>query len=198
MSDINTNQETWYKRHLDSTSHVYAAFGRFISQYATVEETIHILFRQCTGLHDNAARAISSGMRLIDLIQRIRRLNKANKKPAITQDALEMLFEQFSLIHNLRDILVHRRSVFWGDEIISMNHMTSKSLDDSEKLTAHFKDIDNATTDLCVIYIKLFNLMDPANPTYQKMIQEKRLESYTWLYKRLLPEKSNQSPSNSQ
>jgi hypothetical protein len=52
----------------------FAAFGRFIASYALAEAAFHIAARHFSGLPEGKARAILGGMRISDLIEKLRAL----------------------------------------------------------------------------------------------------------------------------
>jgi hypothetical protein len=82
---------------------IYAAFGRFIAAYAPAESGFHILARTLSMLPEAKARIIFSGMRLNDIIERIRALSKPDD-----MKELEKFISQVNIIWTVRDRLVHR------------------------------------------------------------------------------------------
>ena len=178
---------------VDQYTPYYVHFGRFINQFARTELAAHLFFRTQTGMSDEMARAISGGNRMKDIISLTKRLLLAKKIPASEFLELEHLFTQVGVIALLRDVLVHRAPSLEGDEIMTTNHATAKSLESVEVLRVNLRDIQNATEDLYAIF---FRLSDLARPEIEIMELEGVREhaAAPWRYKRQQPEIQDRRP----
>ena len=82
---------------------IYAAFGRFVASYALAKSALHIAARHFSGMPDDKARVVFSGMRQADIIDRLRSLIPSDKTDEVSQ-----LLSQFSHITVARNQFVHR------------------------------------------------------------------------------------------
>ncbi len=172
----------------DEASDIYEAFGRFINRYSKVEEIIHVFFRYSSGMSIDAARVISSGMRVQDIIERIRKLNVIQERSEEFRQQINDIFCQFDTIGKLRHNLVHRSGNASKDLYITTNLITSKANNEYEMLLTKLSDIKNASKDLKVIRLKLFFIMNPDQHFFRQHPEES-YSSYTWQYKHLVPTK---------
>ena len=119
----------------------YEAFGRFIQYYALAETQVHLLFWHISGLHLNAARSISSGMRLSDLMTITKSVIASRDLGEELASKVENAFTHLSEIGSLRDKLVHRGAEITENVIISSNAKTAATKENIEVMRLNIGDI---------------------------------------------------------
>ncbi|HJR55307.1 MAG TPA: hypothetical protein VJ798_01915 [Rhizomicrobium sp.] len=137
----------------------YAVLGLFIQHYAIVERTIHILFRFATGMSDDAARTISGGMRVSDLMSAITKLAKARNLGEEFSSETAVCFDQLNAISKFRDTLIHRGTSTHDDGgLVSTNIFTAKTPEAVEVLKFDLEDIASAIDDCHRLCLRLERL----------------------------------------
>lgn len=179
----------------------YAHLGRFIHYYSKCESFVHKVFRaSCLGISDDAARVISGGARLSDLMHMSRRLLQINDPKKIYEE-IDALFTQLSQTSKLRDTLIHRGIETMDGaaeelKLTSTNEMTAKSIVDVEVLALNLDDIKNAALDCRAIWGRLimvleenaFSNEDQRDAYIRKFVHE------PWRYKHRQPDTPNRPP----
>jgi hypothetical protein len=105
----------------------YADLGRFIVAHAGVENSLHELARKLSGLKDEKARVLFSGMSIGQVNTRTRALIRFSRLGAKTKANLNSCLDQMNVIGNQRDKMVHRDSTYAGGKMTVTNVLTSKS-----------------------------------------------------------------------
>lgn len=171
----------------------FERFGRFVNSFARVETAVHVLFQRCAGLDDSAARVISGGQRLTDLMNIIRRLIRLGrfKGGAPIGSAVGRLFDQISAVAKLRDMLVHRGADFDTDGGVSVtNRLTARAEEDVELLQINARDIVFANTD-CAVIMGMLAVLAFENDHDRLREAASQVERYAWLYKHRQPDTPN-------
>lgn len=140
----------------------YTAVGQFITAFASAEAAVHLTARWLTGLSDEKARAIFNGMRLADVIDRVRAMMRIeNLDPKITSE-IEACLVQLDIISEERHKLVHRSTTYIEGKLLVTNSFTAKSK--SAILFDHFDEpqISAMYADCLVIYLRLAKVFDPS------------------------------------
>jgi hypothetical protein len=107
---------------------IYAAFGRFIASYALAEGGVHIAARFFSGMPDDKARIVFNGLRLVDVVIRLRQF------VATTDHAeeIERLIAQLNLIGGARNQFAHRLIEYeHGRGLIVTNRLICNSTDNA-------------------------------------------------------------------
>lgn len=175
----------------DTEPRYYGKFGHFVNQFANVEAIVHFFCWRTIGIPDDQGRVITGGMRLHDVIEITKRLARAKKLPAETQQNITRLFSQLSLISSLRDRLIHRGVNISGDDIVSSNERTARFKEDIEILRLSVRDIEAASLDLAYIFIQFLGL---ARPRLMGRKLSSELAQEPWLYKPRQPETPHRPP----
>jgi hypothetical protein len=173
----------------------FAALGRFIVAYALAESSVHQLARKLSGLNDHKARVIFGGMRVVDIIDRIRRLLKLAKRSKKTCDAIEDCFGQLDAIGKQRDKLVHRYVDYEANALSVTNYLTAKSILNVEKELFTMTDLETMESDCWLIYSKLTHYRKgrkSSDPWRQKRIKR------SWLYTSPKPNTPKKPPHKDQ
>jgi hypothetical protein len=131
---------------------VFAAFGRFVAACALAEASFHVAARHFSGMPEEKARIVFNGMRIGDVIERIRALTKDTDDTIWIED----LYPQFNLIHDERDQFVHRLVEFQpGAGLRITNRLTSKSVTTLAPRIFSLAEIEAMTHDCEVISSRL-------------------------------------------
>jgi hypothetical protein len=133
----------------------YAEVGRFIVQYAKAEAAVHILARKLTGLNDDPARIIFSGMRLDDLATRVRGLMRISTANAHIFHDVDACLTQLDVISKQRSKLVHRHVEYADGAMQVTNAFIAKSLENVEKDVFTPEDLTAMMTDCGTINLRL-------------------------------------------
>jgi hypothetical protein len=171
----------------------FAKFGEFIHSYASVERSIHYVFRHFSGLPQEAARTIDGGMNLSALISLIRRIVVARKVSETERLELETLFDHLGHISKLRDYLIHRGGDSIEDTVISTNYHLARSELDFEYISVNLSDIQDASLDCGQMYMRFELLMEPDAPWFKEPGALQWLQQ-PWRYKPRQPKKPNLTP----
>jgi hypothetical protein len=120
----------------------------------------------------------------------IRRLAKARSFALDVSLEIDELLNHVSSIAKLRDLLIHRGGTYIGGTIYSSNALIAKNIEDTELLKLNIKDIENATSDLAKIWVRLGFIADPPAPVsadYLAWMHE------PWQYRHLTPDTPNRA-----
>jgi hypothetical protein len=170
----------------------FTALGRFIHGYARLEVGLHVLFRHCAGLGD-AGRVLSAResadrvMRMTGDIARARNLEQS------IIDQIQDVFAQIRHISVLRNSLIHRGAEIYGDNIISSDVMTARTVGDAQILPLNLADIQAATSDCGTAFLRLAAVVTPDAPNLNTDEAREAL-ARAWAYKPLQQERPYQTP----
>lgn len=141
---------------IPSESEYYEHLGRLVTQYALVEQAIHIVARKISGLTDRDGRIVFSGMRISDIVQRIRALKSGDEK---FLGEFNLCIAQFDLIGKQRDMFVHRAVHVIEGKLLVTNTLTAKSIDLITADDFGIEDIKAMVADCIAIYLRLTYLI---------------------------------------
>lgn len=139
----------------------YAAVGRFIIAYAGAEAAVHLVARKLLQIRDDRARVVFGGMRIGDVVSRVRALLKLSKRSEKIKAEVEECLVQFDLIGTARDKIVHRLVDFAGGKIRVSNIFTAKALVHYEQEELGLDDLFNLEFDCLAIYMRLSRVRTP-------------------------------------
>jgi len=140
----------------------YEAIGRFVVAYAQLEGVLHTLARRLSGLKDDKARIVFSGMRLGDLNTRIRGLLRVTKRSPKVKADIEACLSQCDVIGIERDKMVHRYVQYATGTISISNEMTAKSPLAAERDLFTINDLMRLQIDCWTIVLRIMHIMGPA------------------------------------
>jgi hypothetical protein len=169
----------------------FAALGRFIHSYARLEVGLHVLFRHCLGLGD-AGRSLSAGESADRLMAMTSRVATARRLEQATIDEIQSVFSHIRDISKLRNSLIHRGAEIYGDDIISSNLMTARTVEEAEILRMNLTDIEAATSDCRTASLRLSAIVIPNAPNLNTDAAREAL-ARAWVYKPLQQERPYQS-----
>ena len=163
----------------------FASFGRFIAAYALAEASFHIAARHYSGLEEHRARAIFSGMRLPDLIERTRSLI-ADADQLISYDRIK---DQFNYIGDERDQFVHRQITVDIDGHLKVtNLLTCKKITSAAPRHFSLDDMANMTLDCHAIFAQMVTLCGRLEHFEHVAAETSLLSAHaSWRYKRPQP-----------
>jgi hypothetical protein len=176
----------------------FAALGRMIAAYAGAEASVHMLARHLSGLPEVKARAVFGGMRLSDLVERIRNMMRIDKIPDGTIQDVDASIVQLETIASQRGKLVHRMIIDRaGEEGMSVtNLLTAKSLAAAERNTFSVSDLEHMTIDCGAIYIRLTTIIARGIPEHEDP-EINRVVHASWRYKPSLRRTTPKRPAES-
>jgi hypothetical protein len=134
----------------------FAAFGRFIAAYALAEAGFHVAARHFSGVSDDKARIIFSGMRLLDLVGRLRDLVIGTSAAPL----IDELKTQIDIIGTERDQFVHRIVAVQRGGLKVTNHLTAKSVSSVKPKIFSLSELEAMTRDCLAIFARLRVLSD--------------------------------------
>jgi hypothetical protein len=144
---------------------LYEAIGRFVTAFASAEAGVHLIARKLSGLDDEIGRALFKGMRLTDMIERVRALLRIEpedrSRPAFACEAatiVEACLTQLVLISGQRHNLVHRVTGCGASGIFVTNVLNSKSYDNAEFETYTLTELMALTSDCQDIFYQFDRL----------------------------------------
>jgi len=156
----------------DKRADFYHAIGHLIAEYVATETIICVFCRvkiaaELTGAGKKEAetpnhmktRAIANGLRTSDHIGIARRLMELSNSP--DQQEFATVIEQFNLVTEFRDRIVHRMIRFNEGEAISDNAHTYRRHADREIMRFKVSDVRNAARDLNAIATRLVKVINP-------------------------------------
>ena len=172
----------------DDKTH-YEALGRFLASFANAEGAVHAIARKLTGLSDDKARILFGGMRLADVIDRIRSFIQLNSaKPEDFFPDVESCLEQLGHISRRRHNIVHRGATYFGGQFIISNSMIAKTLAGIESEIISQKTLQQMHLDCGAIFLRLIYFADPKPPNDSWL---NTLRRRSWLYKPPPPNTEN-------
>ena len=177
--------EKFYKGEDDTP--YYAALGRFVTYYAAAEAAVHMLARKLSGLSDQKARVMISGLRLGDVQSKVKALMKISSPGTATQTTIEQCLTQLDVIATNRDKLVHRIVSVKGETLNVTNIFTAKSLLTHEEESFTIHDINCMQGDCMIIYARLERVRLPSLKKGDSAEFARSIAS-PWFYKPQRPE----------
>ena len=94
----------------EETREYFLQLGRFIHQFSGVEANLQETLAAFAGVTPETARALFSGIRTSDAIDRIRKIHKSNELPM--HAALDASVKQLGIIAITRNMIVHHGTEF--------------------------------------------------------------------------------------
>jgi hypothetical protein len=170
----------------------FEALGRFIHSYARLEVGLHILFRHCLGLGD-AGRSLSAGESADRLMTMTSRIARARNLEQTLVDEMQDVFTHIRNISKLRNSLIHRGAEIYGDDIISSNVMTARTVEEAEILRMNLSDIQAATSDCDTAFLRLAAISTRDAPNLNTD-EARETRGRAWRYTPLQHESPYQSP----
>jgi hypothetical protein len=155
----------------------YEAFGRFIAAYSYAEASVHRLVRHYSGTDDQKARILIGGLRLGEIIDRLRSLLIINQlrdnrsilsfmMPDKDAIAIDESLTQLAIISDKRHKLVHR-SLSYGEEGFKVTDIfTAKRLANFENHLITLADLKAMRMDCTVISIALSEYLGDLEPAW--------------------------------
>jgi len=112
----------------------FEELGHMIHWYAQAEMAVHFLFWTIVGTDPRESKLICAGMRLVDVMQILRRIIRLNKLPRETAIEVKYVLDQLAEIAKFRDYVIHRgvddpQQIF---SLISSNILTARFNEDVE------------------------------------------------------------------
>jgi hypothetical protein len=173
----------------DSASSYFESLGRFIAAYAVAEAAVHELARSLSKLPEAKARVIFAGMRLSDLADRIRAMQRIDSNEGETLE-VESCLVQLDAIADMRNKLVHRYVSYQFGQLVVSNMFTAKSREGIQHEFLTRPDLDNMAADCRRIFVRLVNLADgKKHPP-----EEEAVLRLPWQYKPAQPTPEGKSP----
>ena len=105
----------------------YKEIGRFVALYSQIETMVRSVYYRYCGVDDEVGRAITGGMRLIDIIASVKRVIIVKQFDQQMYDSIESIFRDLSELAKFRDKLVHRQWNVIGDMSELSNVGTAKA-----------------------------------------------------------------------
>lgn len=138
----------------DQATSYFAAVGRFLVAFAEVEGSVHIAARILSGLSDRRARILLGGVRLNELIGKIRELMRLKRNDLYFAE-LDACLSQVEVLSKQRNKLVHRDVDLAKDGFVVTNESVARSLSriEQEMFTVH--DLELMRNDCVRIYVRL-------------------------------------------
>jgi hypothetical protein len=165
-------------KHAKNREH-FAAFGSFIASYALAESIVHCVTRDFSGLDDEPARIVFSGMRLGDLTDRLRKLTRANPK---LYKEIDDCLTQLAIIAKERHKLIHRTvTLEVGPGFTVSNEMTVASLLNAEEEIVDIDKLEDMHWDCIVVSFRLLSLRDSFKVSHP--IDKTKQHTFAWRYK---------------
>ncbi len=149
---------------IKSDTPLYEAIGRFVTSFANAETAAHLVARRLSGLSDDKARVIFSGMRLGDLTDTIKALAKLDPEfDARIFEDIEACLSQLGLIAKRRHSLVHRASSFIDGKFLVTNALTSRSAKVTENEVFELNELSEMQSDCIQILLRLHKIASGAH-----------------------------------
>jgi hypothetical protein len=168
---------------------IFAAFGRFIAAYALAEGGLHIAVRFFSGMPEPKARIVFAGMRLSDVIERLRSFVKDTPNA----DTINLIIEHINLIGGARDQFVHRLIEYdHGKGLKITNGLICKSVENTDPRTFTLPELEAMELDCRVIFVRLAIICEHPEPTTTDV---SFVELYApWRYKPAVPDNHKKKP----
>jgi hypothetical protein len=141
----------------------FAAFGKFIANYASAEHSVHTVARRLSRLTDAKARIIFGGMRLGDLSERIRGLLRVTKASDKKCSEIDACLIQLDLIAVQRNKLVHRWVHYFDGQILASNAAIAKVVTSFETEFFKIANFEAMQGDCLAISFRLMHAGTKAN-----------------------------------
>jgi hypothetical protein len=136
--------------------------GIFVHVFAFVEDWMLLLLHQFSNVHDKAAPALFSGLRVDQAISLIRRLYEAHGH-AIDPE-LDHAFRQLATINSTRNDILHYGGLGPGDERIVSTRRAAHTPDRIRVFPVSSKVLDDMSTDLLTIVVAFQNVIQRSRP----------------------------------
>ena len=137
---------------------IYAAFGRFVASYALAKSGLHIAARHFSGMPDDKAQIVFSGMRQADLIDKLRPLVSAEKAAEINA-----VIDHLVCITEVINQFVHRITEYEHGKGLSVtNKLTCRSRPDAQPRLFSLKELEFLEYDCRVIFDRFILACDSA------------------------------------
>jgi hypothetical protein len=163
----------------DDKSH-FEALGTFVIAYSNAEGIVHLLARKVSGLSDEKARILFGGMRLGDVVDRLRQFMHLDETDEETYAEVDACITQLGHIADVRHKLVHRGAAYFAGALVVSNFTTAKSAKNSETDIFDVFFLRDMTTDCGHIFLRLSYLVDPEKSDHNLV---SRVKAQPWLYK---------------
>jgi len=174
----------------DDKSH-FQALGRFVIAYSNAEGIVHLLARKVSGLSDEKARILFGGMRLGDVVDRVRQFMRLDETEEEIYCEVDACITQLVHISEMRHKLVHRGVAYFAGALIVSNSMTSKSAKNSETDIFDVFSLRDMTTDCGHIFLRLTYVADAEKVDHNLATQ---LKALPWRHTHAQPKPPNQVP----
>jgi hypothetical protein len=175
---------------VEDESH-YAALGRFITAFANTEGMVHELTRKFSGLSDEKARITFGGMRLSDVVDRLRQYIVIDSVPKETSAEIDYCLTQLVHIAERRHKLVHRGVIFRDGAFVISNVMTTRSLKNIEVESLDEELLENMLLDCGSIYMRLLSITHPERILEASKKTLAMMRALAWRYKHEPPKSQN-------
>jgi hypothetical protein len=137
----------------------WEAFGRFIGAFASAESAVHLIARKLSGLSDQKARLIFSGMRLDNVIESVRNFIRIDRTEA-DKSADEKLIDIEKCLNQLK-LISKRRSSYFDGALVSSNSLIAKSIANIEVERLSVEILTDMQLDCGAIFIWLLQIAIP-------------------------------------
>jgi hypothetical protein len=139
-----------------------SALGLLVSNYAKVETLLQVYARRLLGMDDARARIVFAGVRVCDLLTRIRGLQTVSQVDAATVVEYETLEKQIRRISEARHLLVHNGvSITEDDSVLSHKGLVSRAVDTFQEQYFTVEALTAIANDLGCIAVRLLDLAHP-------------------------------------
>lgn len=172
----------------DDKAH-FQQLGNFVIAYSNAEGMVHVLARKMSGLTDEKARILFAGMRLGDVIDRLRQFMRLDKINEETYSEVDSCLTQLAHISDLRHKLVHRGAAYFAGSLVVSNSMTSKSPASGETDIIDVFRLREITDDSGTIFLRLSLIAQPDKTDATLVAQ---LKARPWRYTHVPPKPPNQ------
>lgn len=135
------------------------SIGSFIELYAMVEHSLRAVLQHVAGVDDATALALFSGVKPDKAMNSIRRLYQARNEEM--PEALDHALQQFAVITNLRNDLLHHRVDFQHDPPVTTNRASVINEAAVRETEVNAYTLAHAGEDLGVILLALSSFLHP-------------------------------------
>ena len=133
----------------------YQAIGKFITMYSMIESFFHDIFALYSGLDSDTSRAIMGGMRMKDVIERIKRLIKLRElDPRILLD-IEQIDTLIDPLSQFRDKIVHRVWLQSDRGPVLLNLSGAKSMATITQESVSTEDLNQKTRETLEVALRV-------------------------------------------
>lgn len=143
----------------------FKALGAFVHAYAMLEIAIQVALWEFSKTPVEIAKIIFDGLRIRDVISKIKRIRAVSAKPSdsILDRELEKIFLQIGELTGARDLILHRGALplNQGDaEFHATNWLHVQNRDQEKGLKVTLKSLTDMTSDTDRCVILLVNIVD--------------------------------------